>query len=206
VKFGANPNPPACSNPADMTTCGQHLTGNATFQLAPSSPTDAELTGKVAGGTFTGGPGHISLQLAIGSTDPLVIDLVRARAQATGISANGMTVILAGLVTLSNLHDQIAPAIQRAVAGIVTRDCTPPGPPPGCGCIAQSPGALLIGQLDGTVLGDPANCMISVDEILGNPVVAPLLTPDSCSMDSCTESDALSIGVKVEAVKATFPM
>jgi hypothetical protein len=32
-----------------------------------------------------------------------------------------------------------------------------------------------------------------------------VLVPDSCSKDSCSTPDALSIGIPVQAVKATFP-
>ena len=61
---------------------------------------------------------------------------------------------------------------------------------------------MLIGALDGKSEGSVADCKITTDEVLGFPLVKALLQPDSCSMDTCTASDSLSIGIKVTAVKA----
>lgn len=199
VKLGAMPNPPACNGSGD-TVCRHHLTGSASFQLAADSPTDAVVAGKIASGSFTGGPGDLTLEIALGvASAPLKLNLLRARAQVTGISETGiMSAIIGGLVTQDELNNQIGPAIQVQVAGILTRDCTPAGPPPGCGC--HGTGATLI------AFDSNADCMLSTTEILTNPVVKGLLQPDSCSTDSCKAADSLSIGIKVQAVKATFPM
>ena len=45
-----------------------------------------------------------------------------------------------------------------------------------------------------------------VEALLNAPVVKQLLTPDSCSKASCDKADSLSIGVKVTAAKASFPL
>jgi hypothetical protein len=93
VKFGSTPNPPACNGQSD-TTCGHHLMGGASFQVASGSPSDVSLAGKLEGGTFNGGPGELSLEIAIGTTDPIVLPLVHARAKATGLSATGMSALI----------------------------------------------------------------------------------------------------------------
>lgn len=199
VKLGANPMPAACSSATD-TTCRHHLDGSGKFDLAPDSPTDSLVTGKIAGGTFTGGPGNLTLQIAIGSTTPIKLDLTHARATATSISPTGMTAVLGGVVTVDQLTTQVGPPLQTAVTAIFDRDCTKTGA--NCGCKAGSTG-LLIENIVDTM---PKDCAISVDELFGNTVVKPMLQPDSCSKDTCAMADALSIGIKVEAVKATFPM
>ena len=66
IKFGASPNPPACTDANDMT-CRHHLAGGASFQLATNSPT-GDVTGKLANGVFEGGPGDLALQITIGTT------------------------------------------------------------------------------------------------------------------------------------------
>ena len=79
--------------------------------------------------------------------------------------------------------------------------------PPSCGCKASSTGATVVAALDGDLtMGADKDCVISTAEILGFPLVAQLLKPDSCSTDTCKTPDSLSVGVKVQAVKATFPM
>ncbi|HEY0477219.1 MAG TPA: hypothetical protein VGD37_06825, partial [Kofleriaceae bacterium] len=196
VKLGTMPMPAACSSPTD-TVCRHHLDGSASFQIAANSPTDV-VAGKVVNGTFNGGPGDLTLQIAIGSaTAPISLNLLRARVRATAITETGITAIIGGLVTQDELMNQIGPAIQVQVAGILARDCTPAGPPPGCGC--HGTGATVIS------FDTNADCKLSTAEILGTPVVKSLLQPDACSVDSCKAADSLSIGVKVQAVAAKFP-
>jgi hypothetical protein len=198
VKFGTNPMPPACNGTTD-TTCRQHLSGSAQFQIAANSPSDALIGGKLVNGTFTGGPGNLTLQIAIGSTTPIKMDLLRARVTASGITENGiMTANVGGLVLQSTLTNDVGPAIQLQVQALLARDCSGTGP--NCGCTGT--GATVIQALDTS----PADCMVSVEELLGFPLIAQVLRPDSCSQDSCSESDALSFGVRVTAVKGTFPL
>lgn len=198
VKIGTNPTPMPCNGATD-TVCRQHLQGTGMFQVASSS-TNEVMAGTISGGAFTGGPGEVTLQIAIGAANTAIpLNLLRARAQVTGISDTGiMSAILGGLVTQQELTTQIGPALQTTVAGILARDCTGPKTPPTCGCTGT--GATVIG------FDTNADCMLSADEILNNQFTKTLLQPDSCSTDSCKTSDALSFGVKVQAVKATFPM
>lgn len=212
VKLGTNPVPMACTGDTDPT-CRHHLSGTGTFSIATDSPTDAEVAGKIVNGTFSGGPGDITLQIAIGSaTAPIKLNLLHARAQVTGVSDAGiMSAIVGGLVTQADLTSSIGPAIVTQVNGILDRDCPVAAgatrTPPSCGCTAGTTGATVLNALDGkTPPGSTPDCKITVDEVLGFPVVAQLLKPDSCSTDSCKTPDSLSVGVKVQAVKATFPM
>lgn len=200
VKIGTMPNPQPCTNINDPTTCGQHLKGNGSFQIAANSPADAVVAGKIASGAFTGGPGDVSLQIALGTTTPINLDLVHARVQATINPDNTLTATIGGLVTQDELKTQIGPVLQMQVMSLITTECTPGGAGT-CGCPATSTAATLLG------LGIDANhdCMITADEILNFSVVQSLLLPDSCSKDSCTTADSLSIGIQVQAVKATFP-
>ena len=208
VKIGAMPTPPACNGSAD-TTCRHHLTGSATFKIAADSPDDV-VAGKIASSTFNGGPGDLTLQIAIGnSSAPIKLNLLHARAQATGITDTGiMSAIVGGLVTQDELTTQIGPAITASVAAIIERDCPVPAGgtrvPPNCSCTGT--GLMLVGALDGVAAGTVQDCKITVEEVLGFPVVKQLLQPESCSTDSCKTADSLSIGVKVQAVKASFPM
>ncbi|HEY0192410.1 MAG TPA: hypothetical protein VGC42_14925 [Kofleriaceae bacterium] len=204
VKFGATPNPPACSSATD-TTCGGHLQGGATFTIAAGSPTNAQLSGKVINGTFNAGPGNVALQIAIGDS-PIKLSLTHARAQATGMSASGVTSLkVGGVLTQTDLNTQVGPAIKTAVDAIINTDCPAPRTAPGCNCAANSTGAKVITMLDGDLTPTDKDCTVSLDEILKFPAVAAVLQPDSCSMDTCTTPDALSIGVQVVTTSASFP-
>jgi hypothetical protein len=205
VKYGANPMPAPCANAADMT-CGLQLKGGASFTIDPTSPSDAQIPGAVTGGTFNGGPGNVSLAIALGA-GTINISLVHARVKAMGISATGMmSVNVGGLVTMDELTNTLAPAIATAVNGELTAlGCQATGSStatPPCGCTGDTTVPKLIYGLFDT----DHNCVITGTEITSSATLQPYLTPDSCSTNSCTAADSLSLGVNVSAVPAMFPM
>jgi hypothetical protein len=206
VKIGATPTPEPCTDPADLTTCGKHLQGTGSFTISPNSPADALVAGRIVNGTFNGGPGDLSLQIALGTTEPLTLGLLNARAKATGLSETGITTLtVGGSLTTDDLNTQVLPAIQGQVAGVIERDCGTGGTPPACGCAVDSTGATILTLFDGTAVGTVQDCTVSVEEIAGNFLIKSLLAPDVCSTDSCAAPDALSLGIQVQTVKATFP-
>jgi hypothetical protein len=195
VFLGSNPQPAPCNGTDDMT-CGHHLDGNGSFDIDPNGPQNAALAGKIVGGKFTGGPGNLSLQIAIGGTDPIQLDLIGARAQASGISETGITsVIFAGAVTKSDIDTQIIPAIQPQLETTIARDCTMLDAPPDCGCAASSTGKTILGFFDANM-----DCHVSLEELQTNSLVTSLLQPD-VTIDG---QMALSLGIKATAVKATY--
>lgn len=197
VKLGDNPAPAPCTNPDDLTTCGKHLEGTGTFSISANSPPNAAVNGKIAGGVFSGGPGSISLQIALGGTEAIQLDLIGARAKATGISENAISeVILGGALSQSDLDTKVIPAIHAQIAPIITEDCTGTAPPDPCGCAANSTGKTVIGLFD----TNPKDCTVSIEEIKTNSLIQSLLAPD-VEIDGV---DALSIGIKVTAVKGTI--
>lgn len=200
VFLGKNPMPAPCNGSAD-TTCAHHLDGNGSFEVDPNGPTNAALGGKIVGGTFTGGPGNLSLQIAIGGTMPIQLDLIGARAKASGItetqigSGTSGGVIFAGAVTKNDIDTKIIPAIQPQLETTIARDCTDLATPPMCGCASGSTGATILSFFDAN-----KDCHVSLDELKTNSLVMSLLQPD-VTIDG---QMALSIGVKATAVKGTF--
>jgi hypothetical protein len=204
VKLGANPQPPACSSDTD-TTCGNHLKGTGTFTIAQDSPTASTLTGSIANGTLNAGPGNLTLQIALGSTDPIPLSLVNARVKATSITETGMTALIGGAVLAETLQTSVLPAIHLQLGPLLERDCGPEAArtPPSCGGCPKtglSTGSLIMNQFD----SDPADCKVTIDEVKNAGLTQFLLAPDVCSTASCAKADALSIGIKVTAVKASF--
>jgi len=211
VLLGENPTPAACNDGEEAvcengtcTGCGHHLEGGS-FSVSANSPDNAAVAGKIVNGTFNGGPGEISLQIALGGTDAIQLDLIGARAKATGISADGITsVILAGALTQEELDNTVLPAIHAQLAPSIAEDCTGEGE--NCGCTEGSTGASILAFLD----KDPVDCEVTLDEIKTNQAIQGFLAPDADLFDANGnpgqdgEPDSLGIGIKVEAKKATF--
>jgi hypothetical protein len=194
VFLGKNPTPAPC-NGSDDTTCGHHLDGTGSFDV-DTTTTNAALAGKIVGGQFTGGPGDLSLQLAIGGTQPINLNLIGARAKASGISETGIeSVIFAGAVTKMDIDTKIIPAIQPQLETTIARDCTALDMPPDCGCTDGSTGMTILGFFDAD-----KDCHVSLTELQMNSLVMSLLQPD-VTIDG---EMALSIGIKATAVKATY--
>jgi hypothetical protein len=203
IKFGASPNPPACADANDMT-CGHHLMGGASFQLASNSP-NGDVAGKLANGVFEGGPGDLALQITIGSTTPILLPLVRARVKITSVSDTSLKALVGGLITAQDLKTNVGGALEGPIAQLLTTSCTGLNPPmpPNCGCTGLA--MTLISLIDGDT-GTTRDCQITGEEILANPGTSTYTSPDGCSMDTCTAADAVSVGLNIEAVAATFPM
>jgi hypothetical protein len=193
VFLGKNPTPAPCNGSGD-TTCGHHLDGTGSFDV-DTTTTNAALGGKIVGGQFTGGPGDLSLQLAIGGTQPINLNLIGARAKATGISETGITsVIFAGAVTKMDIDTKIIPAIQPQLETTIMRDCSTLTPPD-CGCTDGSTGMTILGFFDAN-----KDCHVSLEELQMNSLVMSLLQPD-VTIDG---EMALSFVIKATAVKATY--
>jgi hypothetical protein len=210
VLLGQNPVPAACNSgetycntatPPVCTGCGHHLAGTGMFTI--KSDMNAAVGGKIVNGTFNGGPGDLTLQIALGDTAaPIQLDLIGARAKATGIAADKIdSVILAGALTQEDLNTKVIPAIQGSIAPIILRDCPSPTMPPACGCMTGSTGKTVLDLFDGDITGTTKDCTVSVAEIMGNSLIQSLLAPD-VTIDG---KQALSLGIKVEATKASFP-
>jgi hypothetical protein len=173
------------------------------FTSDPASPPNATVTGPIVSGAFDGGPGSLSLQIVLGAPTPITLNMVNARVKATSITADGMSAIVGGMVLSSELTTNVLPAVAAQLVPIIDRDCpvAARNPPTTCGCTVGSTGQKLL-ALPGF---DPDhNCVVTVDELKNAGLVKTLLGADVCSTASCTTPDALSVGIQVKAVKATF--
>ena len=205
--------PMACNtgevyNETTNTGCGHHLGGTGMFAVSANSPTNASLGGKIVNGTFTGGPGNLSLQISFGDSGAVQLDLIGARAKGSSLSDASLGtgtsggVVFGGAITKSDIDNKVIPAIQAQIAPIIAEDCTMPTMPPGCGCMADSTGKTILGLFD-TKLADGSegkDCAVSVDEIKTNSLIVSLLAPDV----TINGKEALSLGIKATAVKGEF--
>src|SRR3569623_3619446 len=156
----AQTTPAPCNGSAD-TTCGNHLKGGASTAVAANSPMNAALAGKIVGGTFTGGPGKLSLQISLGGTMPIQLDLIGAKVKASGISDTAIDgAIFAGAISKDDIDNKLIPALPPQLNLTIMRDCNMLSSPPTCGCMTGSTGATIISFFD-----KMADCNITADEL-----------------------------------------
>ncbi|MBE7448883.1 MAG: hypothetical protein HS111_08310 [Kofleriaceae bacterium] len=197
VYLGTDASPMPCQDEND-TVCRRHLDGSGSFSIDPGGPTDASLAGRIVAGKYTGGPGTVNLQISLGAGVPIDLPLQRARAELTGVSATGWTTgKIGGAISQTDINTNIIPAIANTVRTSFDETCDVGGTPPNCGCQAGETGETLRGLFDKT----PADCMISDQEV--QDVVSGFLTPD-IDLNGDGTNDALSLGIGVSAVAATF--
>lgn len=203
IKTGQNPVPSACNSSVD-STCRHHLTGTGAFAVSFESPTDATIGGKITNNVLDGYSNVITLQIIFDGNTLVNFNLIHARISATLISeSNIMTATVAGLITRTDLITKIVPVIQDQFQTIIESNCGELRfrTPPNCSCTGNSAGDKLLRTFDGDVTnGVDRDCQISTAEILEHA------TLDSCSKESCTTADSISVGLKIEAVKAVFPL
>lgn len=198
----ATAQPAPCTDTANIATCGQHLAGTGSFNIAASSPRDTLLKGKFSAGSFKAGPGKLAIQIAL-TGEPITINLIGARAQLSSVTADGIGKgILGGAISQTELDSNILPAIAAQFEGLLVRDCGPAGQRAvanSCSCRADTTGLSLV---TGTLSFDsaPQDCTISVAEIKNHTVIRTAL-----KMDIMVDNQpALSVGLGFSTKKATF--
>lgn len=208
--LGANPVPAACESDTDET-CRRHLDGAASFEIAPSTPTDTVLTGSLADGGFAMSaddePGRVAFPFpALDGGEPVVVEMVGARISIQSVSETGLASgILGGAIPADDFEETVLPAFHQGLAAQVAADCT--GTPPDC-CTPDSGGEGILDFFD----SDSEDCMVSFEEFRGNFFLSLLLNPDVDLFDadgnyapnSDSVNDALSVGLGFSAVTATF--
>lgn len=215
----ATATPRPCTDDTMLNTCGQHLAGTASFTIAASSPRDAALTGSFKGGSLTGGPGKITIPVAVTGA-PINVNLVSARMQISNVTADGIgTGLLGGALLESELNDQVLPQVHGQLQVLLIRDCgpeanrvlgtvtTPNGDVTTCGSNAS--GSFVACQSTGAGILNPSlgfdpmagrDCKISLDEVKNNGILKNLLSSD-VMIDG---KPAVSAVIGFSAKKATF--
>ncbi|HVV87222.1 MAG TPA: hypothetical protein VHE35_29480 [Kofleriaceae bacterium] len=199
VYQGENPRPAPCTD-ANDTVCRHHLDGTGMFDVAADSR-PAQLAGKIVAGKFSGGPGTVTLSIALSAGMPIDLPLQKAKAELSGISATGITSgKIGGAIAKADLETKVYPAIAATIRATYDRDC--PMTPErtianGCNCAAGTTGKTLQTTFDKT----PPDCMISDSEVVG--FVSGLVSPD-IDLDGDGMADAVSLGVGVQAVAGAF--
>lgn len=204
VYLGDNPFPAPCASEKD-TECGLHLQGDATFEVAADSPTDAVVIGSNAGGNFTGGPGEVTIELSLSElADPLTISLVNAQSTVS-VSADGLTGgKLGGAITSESINNDLLPAVAVVIEGILAEEGCDAAAAPDC-CPPGSTGETILSLLDEGYQEGTNDCVIEAEELASNALVSSTIGNPDLDLDPAVEgNDAISLGIGFSAVTGSF--
>lgn len=190
--LGSDPVPDACTDDANLATCGQHLKGTGHFTVDVDSASH-QARGPITGGGFLGDTGIMPVEFAISLAGVIRLDLRGAQVKITQISETGAHGVLAGAITHTDVDEIIVPEAQQQIDRIIVTECTGPTSPGNCGCSGRS-------QLLQELFDADKDCRVDVQEVATNSVVQSLLAPDV----RVHGQEMLSFGVGVEFARATF--
>ncbi len=222
IYLGDTATPAPCIDANDLV-CGQHLTGSASFTLDAASPSDAKVAGQIVGGRFTGGPGTVTIQIALteGSDQELTLNLYGAKMDVavtdTTLGSAGSPGKLGGAIKDEDLQNDVLPALHGILEDNINQDCTgtTTGMPP-CGCADGATGQTLLDlfdeQPDRPGTEPDGDCVVTLDELKQNSLISSLLSPDVDLFDADGNynprqdgvEDSLSLGIAFTSVGATF--
>jgi hypothetical protein len=205
---GADPDPAPCMG----NSCGRHLQGGASFTIDPESPDDDLMHGNIAGGTFSAGPGTVTLRLALSQGgEPLDLPLLGAFVE-TRVNTDGLVDgILAGAVHEDDLDTAVLPAVLDVITELIDYDC--PYSPPDC-CNAGTNGAFLLALLDDCSTGSSTcDCQVTLTELSENSLVQSMLRSDVDLLDNTGaynpgqngDNESISLAIGFTAATANFP-
>ena len=193
---GVDAVPAPCVDEADEV-CRGHLAGTGTFAVAAAAATDTKLVGSIVATTFQGGPGVFTLPLRLSSGPVFYLPLQQAKVQlrvsASGFGAGSK---LGGALRGEVVDGALVPGLHGSLVPWIDADCAGPRTPPSCGCEAGTRGAAALALLDGD-----DDCTATLAET--RAVIDDLVTFD-LDLDLDGVDDALSIGVGLSAVRASF--
>jgi hypothetical protein len=190
---GQNPMPAPCASAQD-TVCRHHLTGTGTFDVA-AMPRDPALVGDFVASVYTGGPGHLPIEVTFLGNMPVTFDLIGAKTQLSGSATAITNGILAGCVTENDINTKVYPGLAASFTADIAANCTMLQNPPSCGCASGSTEATLLSLFDTN-----HDCAISASEISSNSLVMSLFAPDL----TIEGQQCISFGVGFTAVPGTF--
>jgi len=202
VFLGGNANPAPCTDENDPSTCGQHLQGGASFDVTMDY--DALVVGQIVGGQLSGGPGEVTIELALAEGSTVPVRLVGARVE-TAITADGLTNgRLGGAIHEDDIENELMPAIVDLIEGILA-ECDPEAVP--C-CPEGSTGEQVLAFFDAD-----DSCTVDQAELEENQLISSTIgNPDLDLFDETGAfnpntdgtAESLSLGVGFSAVSAEF--
>lgn len=175
--------------------------GTGRFRVDTGAPRGTWLHGRFVRHRFTGGPGTVNLQLALGPDQPPIsLRLAGARIAATCTARACTKGVVGGGVSMSQIQSVFLPALASVLQHAVTESCGTPS------VSCTEPGSTILALFDQS----PQDGAVSVTEVESNGIITSLLAPDldlhraNGKRGKDGVKDSLSVGVGFSAVKATF--
>jgi hypothetical protein len=173
--------------------------GAGAFAIAADSPRDSFVEGMIVAGTFTGGPGTVTVELSIFASEPMKVELVGALLDAT-VTEDACSGRLTGAVRREDFDGAIASAWFAAIDAELAADCP-------AGCAPGSVGERILGLFDADADG-----VVTEDEFRGSDLYATVAVPDVDLLDAGGAfapggdgvPDCLSFGFGFTCVGAAF--
>lgn len=193
----------------DLASPPPDFSGNGAFEIAADSPTDAVITGALAGGRFLGGPSVVTVKIALAdNAPPLNLDLIGSRIEAD-MAPDGTTCSnarLGGAITQVDINTKVLPSVAMMMNATVAAD-------EGCPAACVSDSAKTILELFDTQ-PEGGDGTITPEELIANNLISSILAPDVDLLDSNNGDifdprrdgieDSVSLGVAFSCVKANF--
>lgn len=192
--LGANPVPSACTDPADLMTCGMHLETRAHYDVLPQTASNLGV-GPFDAGRLIAPLGTLPIAIGIDPAAPLRVDLRAAKIRVTEASPAGAKLVIAGGILESDVDEVVIPEVTRNLARIVHDECGVPNTGTTCGCPSGKRAALIQRYFD-----DNGDCSIEAVEVSDNSIIRSLFSTD-LRIDG---REMLSFGIGATLVPATF--
>ena len=164
-----------------------NFSGSETFGIAPVTPGEIRLEGKIVGGKATFGPGTLVAPIAIGKVY-VVITLRQAYVMGT-VTAQGITNgLMAGAVPLTDVTGRMLPGLATQMTQRLNSPLTTPA------------GLKLLKYFD-----KDADGTITVKELSGDALLkSVLLDQPDVDTDGDKKNDAISVGIGFTAVPCSI--
>jgi hypothetical protein len=202
--------------------------GTGMFTIDSTGPTDGVLQGAITAGEFNGGPGNVTIALALTTGDPIRVKLVGTRIKAS-VTATGCTDgVLGGGITKEELDGSVIPGIVVLMNNSIQDDgaagpkacetqndptCEPA--PNGDATACDTVRKVCVSSTSKTILGlfDADNSVtITEAEVKNAIIIKALLAPDVDLLNAAGTfepgadgvKDSLSVGIGFTCAKGTF--
>ncbi|MBI4508988.1 MAG: hypothetical protein HY698_05100 [Deltaproteobacteria bacterium] len=184
---------------ADQPASPPKYDGSDSYTISKDGPTNAVLNGRILGGSFVGGPGDVTIKIAlVKDQPPLILNLVGARMETT-VTASSCKGKLGGAIKESDLNETVLPAVANMMNASIKED-------------PEKDTSKTIKKLFDTEPKDNPDGVITAQELKNNDLIGTVLAADVDLFDasgkynprSDMKNDSLSLGVGIECVNAKF--
>jgi hypothetical protein len=194
LRYGDQPVPAPCNGPPPFG-CGQHLNGDARFDLIRFEPPERFMTATIRDGVLQSETAPFAIELSFDGMSTITVPFVVGSFELTDITDNAiLRGVMGGAIPVGFIQGILINHINSSFNQLLSKDCVM-APPTGCEC---NPGpASMVAQAFDTNIRD---CSISQVELETNPAISQILAADL----QVEQEPSVSFGIEITATSATF--